>query len=170
MKSCYRAAGTTQDGGQMCRYIGLVAFVGVLMACNSDTNEGEEPSDPVVAEPQNKNVQSPAAPAASTKKQGAEIAVWSDPKASYTDQGSGVLENGNLWLVTRREGPSGVSFSKREIDCASGTFRYMQEGDALESMSDTNDDEMGALTEGSISTLVSDYACKKHGRGGVDGV
>lgn len=102
-------------------------------------------------------------------KLGQEIPAWSDPRASYTDEGSGILSNGNLWIVTRRSGPSGVTYSKREIDCASGNFRYLQEGESLEDMSDSVD-EMGVLTEGSISTLVSDYACRKHRRGAVRGI
>ena len=101
---------------------------------------------------------------------GPQIEVWSDPKATYTDEGSGVMPNGHLWLTTRRDGPSGVSFAKREIDCAEGTFRYLQEGDTLESMSDDAPSGMAPLTEGSISTLVSDYACRKHHQGGVSGI
>lgn len=101
---------------------------------------------------------------------GPSIPVWSDSKASYTDEGSGELDNGNLWIITRRDGPSGVSFSKREIDCRAETFRYLGEGDTRESISATADVNMGQLTESSISTLVSDYACKKHRRGSVSGV
>jgi hypothetical protein len=101
---------------------------------------------------------------------GPKIEVWSDPKATYTDEGSGTLPNGNIWITTRRDGPSGVSFARREIDCKAGEFRYTQEGDTLEGMSDDAPSDMAPLTEGSISTLVSDYACRKHGRGAITGM
>lgn len=95
---------------------------------------------------------------------GPKIPVWSDKKATYTDEGSGVLENGNLWVITRRNGPSGLTFAKREINCRASTFRYMAEGTSIADLRDSDDHSMGDLTEGSISTLIAEYACRKHGR------
>lgn len=144
---------------RMKRVLWMVVFLG---ACEQQPGQGS--GSPLM------EVDAPATPAASEDQKGARIEVWSDANAKYTDQGSGVLDNGNLWLITRRDGPSGVSYAKREIDCGAGEFRYTQEGDTLESMSDVKDAEMAPLTEGSISTLVSDYACRKHERRSVTGL
>jgi hypothetical protein len=103
-------------------------------------------------------------------RSGPVIEVPSDPNARYADEGSGTLPNGNIWITTSRDGPSDLSFAKREIDCDSGTFRYLQEGDTIGNMTDVPGAEMAPLTHGSISTFVSDYACRKHGRRGVSGI
>jgi hypothetical protein len=190
VKACHRCAEQIQDAALVCRYcgakqkrtdwtrvlvlIGIILFVAAVSGSNSgEKTAGESGAVPVgesvIAEPYDKYTATPPQPTAAAKR-GPTVPVWSDPKATYTDEGSGELANGNLWIITRRDGPSGVSFSKREIDCAAETFRYMAEGDALNSMSASNDATLGQLTEGSISTLVSDYACRKHGRGRVSGV
>ncbi|MGI8704632.1 MAG: hypothetical protein ACR2JJ_02355 [Sphingomicrobium sp.] len=148
----------------------LLPLVLASSACDAGPEQpADEGSDPLVATEANA-VDTDAAEPAASESTGPVISVWSDSNARYTDEGSGELSNGNLWLTTRRDGPSGVSFAKREINCASGTYRYLQEGDSLESMSDNADAQMSALTEGSISTLVSYYVCRKHGRGSVAGV
>lgn len=73
------------------------------------------------------------------------------------------MANGNLEVVTRRDGPSGTSFARREIDCNAMTFRYLGEGDTREELTKEgyNVGKMSELTEGSISTEVSNYACRK---------
>jgi hypothetical protein len=57
----------------------------------------------------------------------------------------------------------GVSYARREIDCAAMTFRYLGEGDTLEQAnSDSpNPGDMGMLTDGSISDVISEYACQR---------
>jgi hypothetical protein len=148
----------------------VVPLLLLLTACQREPEPvAGRDSDPVLADPSDKYLNMDE-PTAQPEHHGPVIDVWSDSKAAYTDEGSGVLPNGNLWITTRRDGPSGVSFAKREIDCGAGMFRYLQEGDTLESMTDDAPSEMAPLTEGSISTLVSDYACRKHGRGAITGM
>lgn len=90
------------------------------------------------------------------------VAVPSDPKAKYTlletkKRGDGMVES-----LTKRDGPSGTSYSKRLIDCDNATFKYTAEGETLEGMkTKTHFNPMGPLTVGSISTYISAYACEK---------
>jgi len=92
------------------------------------------------------------------------ISVPSDSKATYD---SVLIKpiNGNLLVITKRTGPSGVSFASREIDCKSSTFRYTGTGDTFNEMianAPYHDTErMGPLTDQSISTYVALYACSK---------
>jgi hypothetical protein len=77
----------------------------------------------------------------------------------------------NLVVITERIGKGGItSYSTREIDCNSGTFRYLANGDTLEQMyanMGQNEEQMGPLSEGSISSYVAGYACDvMHDRGG----
>lgn len=96
---------------------------------------------------------------------GAQVAIGkpykieSDPSATYYNLemgGSGKLRT----IVTRREGKSGTSFAKREVDCAARTFRYLGDGDSLDAMKASKPSpSMGPLTERSISSYVADQAC-----------
>lgn len=85
--------------------------------------------------------------------------IPSDPSGTYFNleiDGSGSMRT----IVTRREGKSGTSFSKREVNCANRTFRYLGTGDTLAEMKASKvDPDMGPLTPGSISSYVSDQAC-----------
>ena len=85
--------------------------------------------------------------------------IPSDPSGTYFNleiDGSGNMRT----IVTRREGRSGTSFSKREVDCANRRFRYLGTGDTLGDMKASKADaNMGPLTEGSISTYVAHQAC-----------
>lgn len=85
--------------------------------------------------------------------------ISSDPTGTYFNleiDGSGSMRT----IVTRREGKSGTSFSKREVDCASRRFRYLGTGDTLAEMKTRKPDpNMGPLTHESISSFVADQAC-----------
>jgi hypothetical protein len=105
-------------------------------------------------------------PALPPTAEGEPVSVPSDPGATYRLLRWSRLPNGNLEAVTRRDGSSGTSFARREIDCRAMTFRYLGEGDTLEqALADSpNPGQMGELTSQSISTYVSEFVCRKAGR------
>ncbi|MBP0447283.1 hypothetical protein J8J14_21150 [Roseomonas sp. SSH11] len=89
------------------------------------------------------------------------VAVPSDPRAKYEALAVTRKPNGLVEILTRRDGPSGISFSIREIDCRANRFRYLGEGDTREQAERrTKRDTMGPLTEQSISTYISQFACR----------
>lgn len=92
---------------------------------------------------------------------GTAIPVQSDPGVSYALISSAKMANGNLEVVTQRNGSSGVSFARREIDCDTMSFRYLGEGDTLaEAEQDgPNPGEMAEAMSTSISGEVSRFAC-----------
>ena len=93
---------------------------------------------------------------------GKSIPVRSDG-ASYRLLSSERMSNGNLEIVTRRDGPSGRSFARREVNCGAMTFRYLGEGDTLEEALEDGPNP-GALSEAmstSISGEVSRFACSQ---------
>lgn len=96
---------------------------------------------------------------------GDAIDVPSDPGVGYRLLDVSPGKNGNLIAISRREGKSGVSYARREIDCTAMTFRYLGEGDTLEQAKadSPNPGDMGVLTDGSISDVISKYACRKAG-------
>jgi hypothetical protein len=94
-------------------------------------------------------------------EEGTPFDVASDPRASYRLLKWSPLKNGNIEAVTLREGPSGISYARREIDCDDQTFRYLGEGDTRQdAMRDSpNIGEMSALVSGSISAVTVDVVC-----------
>ena len=89
------------------------------------------------------------------------VNVPTDPRASYLILKTGKLQNGNIEVVSQRNGPSGVSYAKREVNCRNMTFRYTGEGDTLRELNDPyQKGAMAPLTEGSISTFISRAACR----------
>lgn len=91
--------------------------------------------------------------------------IESDPSATYYNVefgGSGALRT----IVTKREGKSGTSYAKREIDCNARTFRYLGEGDTLaEAKRSKGNFSMAPLTDRSISSYVADQACASYKKG-----
>lgn len=85
--------------------------------------------------------------------------IESDPSATYYNLEIG--GGGNLrTIVTKREGKSGTSFAKREVNCVDRTFRYLGDGDSMAAMKASKPSpSMGPLTERSISSYVADQAC-----------
>lgn len=69
--------------------------------------------------------------------------------------------NGNLGVVSQRDGASGRSFARREIDCSAYTYRYLGEGDTeTEAAADNpNMGDMSELTGTSASSDVANAAC-----------
>lgn len=90
------------------------------------------------------------------------VLVPSDPKATYDievmDVGQG---KSALVVVGRRVGPSGTSFTAREVNCVNATFRYMGEGDTFDELKANINDRapMAPLVEGSISYYIVQAAC-----------
>lgn len=95
-------------------------------------------------------------------EEGERIQVPSDSRASYHLLQWSKLPNGNREALTRRDGPSGTSYARREINCPSMQFRYLGEGDTLEeARANRADASLSELTPGSISTYVSEFVCRK---------
>lgn len=97
-------------------------------------------------------------------REGAPIPVRSDPaRASYYLLGWQEMPNGNREALTRRDGRSGTSYARREINCRANTFRYLGEGDTrAEAEADApNRGRMAELVPGSISSEVSEFVCRQ---------
>jgi hypothetical protein len=90
------------------------------------------------------------------------IPYASDPNAKFEILSNKPLANGNIEVMTKRIGPSGTSFSRREISCSEYEYRYLGEGDTLEEafIDGSNPGEMSALTGMSASSDVANEACK----------
>lgn len=87
--------------------------------------------------------------------------VPSDSKARYYLLNVEDGEAGRIIATSRREGPSGTSYARREIDCSARLFRYVGEGDTLAEAQQPapNPGEMSGLVEGSISDEAVKFAC-----------
>lgn len=95
--------------------------------------------------------------------EGEPFTVESDPRANYRLLRWTRMRNGNIEAVTRRDGPSGTSFARREIDCRTRLFRYLGEGDALDdALKDSkNIGEMTDLVSGSIADVTVTVTCAR---------
>jgi hypothetical protein len=95
---------------------------------------------------------------------GAErIPVRGDPaRATYYLLRMEKMRNGHYEVLTRRDGSSGTSYARREIDCIGDwTFRYLGEGNTREDaeMDSPNPSAMTELVPGSISSEVTSHVC-----------
>jgi hypothetical protein len=90
------------------------------------------------------------------------ISVPSDARARYEAVSVIKRRDGLVEIITRRDGPSGISFARREVDCRRQLFRYIGEGDTLEEAKRPapNPGRMAVLVEGSISYYVVRFACR----------
>ena len=96
------------------------------------------------------------------------VEVPSDFKAKYRIVELAKNRKGNADVMTRRDGPSGTSFARRECECPFGRFRYIGEGDTIEAarkprsppdkMADLVSDGKGV---GSVSYHVCAVACTR---------
>ena len=100
---------------------------------------------------------------ASTSVEGFAISSPSDPAASYRILQSRRMKNGNLEVLSQRDGRSGRSFARREISCSTYEYRYLGEGDTRKEalQAGANIGEMSALTGTSASSDVANAACTK---------
>ncbi|PHR92940.1 MAG: hypothetical protein COA69_06365 [Robiginitomaculum sp.] len=88
------------------------------------------------------------------------INVPSD-SASYYLLSKTKMSSGNWNAVTKRNGSSGTSYSRREINCRAQTFRYLGDGDTIKEMNGYyNKGHMADLVTGSISYHVVQHVCR----------
>jgi hypothetical protein len=92
--------------------------------------------------------------------EGTPLNVPSDAGAQYF-----VLEKAGTpdlrTIVTKRVGSSGTTYSRREVNCAQRTVRYLGTGDTKEQMNaGPADPAMGPIMPGSIADVVASEACR----------
>lgn len=124
----------------------LMAASLLVTACGGDPQYAESP------------------PVADIEREGEPVPVAGDPAgASYQLIRWSEMPNGHREALTRRDGSSGTSYARREIDCAGRRFRYLGEGDTRqEAEGDSpNPGELAELVSGSISSEVADFVCAK---------
>ena len=99
-----------------------------------------------------------------TAEEGERIAVPSDPRASYQLLDVSKMPNGNVEALTKRNGPSGTSFARREISCNTMQFRYLGEGDSKEEalVERPNVGKLSDILPPSISATITLYVCSKN--------
>lgn len=90
------------------------------------------------------------------------LKVPSDPSAKYTIIDLKRISSSIVEVTSQRDGSSGTSFARREVDCAANAFRYTGDADTLEEMSTQSlGGPMGDLVSDSISDVISKFACRK---------
>jgi len=104
-----------------------------------------------------------SAPVSEIDVEGESVPVNSDPRAAYQLVHWSEMPNGHREALTRRDGTSGTSYARREIDCVGKRFRYLGEGDTKQQaeVDAPNPGQMADLLPGSISSEVSGFACTK---------
>jgi len=102
-------------------------------------------------------------PAQPPSREGFAIGAPSDPGAEYRILSITRMPNGNLEVLSRRDGRSGTSFARREIDCDAETYRYLGEGDTREQAlrDGPNPGPMSEVTGTSASSDVLSAACAR---------
>lgn len=89
------------------------------------------------------------------------VPVRSDGRSEYQVVEISKKTAGRVKILTRRDGPSGRSFSQRECGCESSTFRYLGDGDSFDAAKNGKPEtKMTRLVAGSISEQVCDFACR----------
>lgn len=91
---------------------------------------------------------------------GVPLYVPSDAKAKYTVLNKS-SDGAYRIITTRRDGSSGITYSKRIYDCAGNKTKYLGTGDSLTQMENsTSDPSMYEIVENSIAFYVGKEACK----------
>ena len=85
--------------------------------------------------------------------------IPSDPKGVYVVlEKSG--EGNERTILTKREGPSGTTYSKRLYNCAENTVKYLGTGSTMEAMNASPaDPNMAPITDSSIAHYLGLKAC-----------
>jgi hypothetical protein len=131
----------------------IVALAGCSQKAENETVVAADTTPPPIA----------AAAPATQDEGGTPFDVPSDSRAKYYLLNVAPGESGNIVATTRREGPSGTTYSRREINCDAQTFRYIGEGDTLEQAKQPapNPGEMSPLVDGSISDVAVKFSCSQ---------
>lgn len=88
------------------------------------------------------------------------VAVPTDPRATYQILEQKLRPSGRWELMVQRQGPSGVSFTRREIDCRQHASRYLGEGDTIEEARQNRPEpRLARAVAGSISWYLIDAGC-----------
>lgn len=91
--------------------------------------------------------------------------VPADPKAEYDVLELIRRDDGLLEITTKRTGSSGVSYSKRLVDCDKMQMKYLGDGSTIEKMNASSaSPRMSRLITGSSSHAASVYACRHIGQ------
>ena len=137
----------------------LIVAIALLGKCAGD----DDVYDPEVEMAKIRAEESLYTPMLPPTDEGFSISAPSDLGASYRILRINAIEGGNLEVLSRRDGPSGTSFARREIDCRSYTYRYLGEGDTQEEaeIDTSNIGTMSALTGTSASSDAANAACKR---------
>jgi hypothetical protein len=98
--------------------------------------------------------------------EGEPFDVDSDPRAHYRLLKWSPLKSGHIEAITRRDGPSGTSFTRLEIDCENRLFKVPGEGDTRDdAMRDSpNPGDWADLVPGSIKDVTVSLVCRRVGK------
>ncbi len=129
---------------------GLTAAVLILTFVTGCRSEPAPPSNPYVSK---------------TGFQAVSLTRPGEPQATYVLLDAWVDSPDHIITVSRRDGPSGVSYTRRRVDCKRSRLLTLGSGETVEAMMlerpDPHDSEM---IGGSSATLTSVTACSKLGR------
>ena len=95
--------------------------------------------------------------------EGSPFAVPTDPQAAYRLLRWRVMSNNHVEAMTRRDGPSGTSFTRSEFSCASQTYRVLGEGNTRDEAENSKiqPGNLVDLVPGSIKDYTASFACRK---------
>jgi hypothetical protein len=147
----------------MGRIVAIVLVIFLALILIGQCSGGGDDTGGPEALPVTDDFDSPTLP---PTNEGEPFSIPSDSRASYRLLKWSRLPNGHLEALTRRDGPSGTSFERHEIDCEAMTYRELGEGDSKEeALKDVpNMGHMAELTPESISSYTADLVCAKAGR------
>ena len=129
---------------------GLIAAVLTLTFLTGCRSEPAPPSKPYLSK---------------TGFQAVSLTLPGEPQATYVLLDAWVESPDHITTISRRDGPSGVSYTRRRVDCKRSRLLTLGSGETVEAMMlerpDPHDSEM---VGGSSATLASVTACSKLGR------